>query len=194
MYKDKNLAKTALEFYDANSHLTKAEIAPKIQHGLQHDNSIILQTESQYIFAWQEDEGWAAHTRSRLDHDIDQPMYTWPSGRTALGRALCRFQTEIGSEMHNRGQLFDPPDPDPDAPMVNIEQAAAVIPRLKDIACFAVLDNNSGDLQMTALDEAESWTADDIEQSFHDDSPGAVKLRRMFTEALLADQRAVYAA
>ena len=189
-----SIAEAALALYDNSTYLTKADLAPLIPTGAHHDQSLTLVTDKDYVFAWPGPNGWSTHTRPRHDRDWDHPMFQWPSARTAMNRALCRLELEVSQDLHDRGLIDDPRQDQPDEPIISVEQAEAVYPSLKDMACMALSDNNASDMALQALDETESSTADDMEGNLSPDIPNGASIHELLANAILAQHHSEQAA
>ena len=176
------LALTALKHHDTGDHKAFATLMDSEQanapwqgvdgiHGVMKDHSLVMDTGQSLIFGWFEDGRWKTEYRNKTQNHRDfspatkwhEPMYRWPSPATMTRRALLRLESEVAHQMEHDGEDLDYSDPDPEFPLISVQEAQAMIPGLHEAAVKAA-QSNTGDVQLSALDDAESWGADDIEK------------------------------
>ena len=104
-------------------------------------------------------------------------MYRWPSPASILNRALLRLEKKVATEMASADQDLDHYDPDPEYPLITVQEAETMMPGLQQAAVKAT-EANQGNLQLHALDDAESQGANDLERFFeeHPDATARVTL------------------
>lgn len=92
-------------------------------------------------------------------------MYRWQNPMSILVRTLARLQDQAVQSLSDRGHDLDYDGGDPEAPLVGPQQAISAVPGLLEKAAEAMNQNQNGDYQLSALDEAESWACDDLEKA-----------------------------
>ena len=176
------LALTALEHHDTGDHKALSALMTDQQapapwrgseglHGVMEDHSLVIDTGDSVIFSWFENGRWRAEHRAKAEDQTafppanrwHNPMYRWPSPASMTNRALLRLEREVHHDLRHDGEDLDYSDPDPEFPLISVQEAQAMIPGLHEAAVKAA-QSNTGDVQLSALDDAESWGADDIEK------------------------------
>lgn len=204
------LALTALNHHDTGEHKELAALMAEQQataprqgaqelHGVMEDHSLVIDTGDSIIFGWFEDGRWRAEHRAKNEGHAEfppanrwhEPMYRWPSPASMTNRALLRLEREVAHQMHHDGEELDYADPDPEFPLIRAQEAQAMMPGLHDAAVKAA-QSNTGDVQLSALDDAESWGTDDVEKfiDLHPDAKARIVLQMQelmrFKEAAMA--------
>lgn len=160
-------------------------------HGVMEDHSLIIDGGDTLIFSWFQDGRWHSEHRAQAsDHDTfapanrwHEPMYRWPSPASMLNRALLRLETKVATEMASADQDLEHYQPDPEYPLVTAQEVEAMMPGLHSAATKAT-QTNHGDLQLHALDEAESWGADDLEHFFKERPDATARLTMLMQELM----------